>query len=119
MRKFFSVIFFLTALLISSCSYEAIEPEKPEVTDSMVSYSKTIFPLVTTQCNSIGGCHESGSQDGDFTTYEGLKKTAANGTLLNRVVTVQDMPKISSGLTLTNEERSYFSTWIKQGFPNN
>jgi hypothetical protein len=109
----------LFVLILSSCTYVAVEPAKVEVPDSVISYSKTILPLTTSQCSSTGGCHENGSQDGDFTTYDGLKEKAVDGTLLNRVVTIKDMPQIGSGLTLTDQERSYFAAWIKQGFPNN
>jgi hypothetical protein len=118
MRTIFLVIV-CTCFVFSSCTYESVEPKTDVVvTDSVILYSKTIAPLVTAQCNNTG-CHESGSQDGDFTTYDGLKEKAEDGTLHKRVVTVKDMPQIGSGFTLTDEERGYFAAWIKQGFPNN
>jgi hypothetical protein len=118
MTKLFFGICFLS-ILFSSCTYESVEPVKHEITDSVISYSKTIAPLVAAQCSSGSGCHESGSQDGDFTTYDGLKDKAVDGSLLNRVVTIKDMPQDGSGFVLTDQERDYFASWIKQGFPNN
>jgi hypothetical protein len=110
--------FCFTCIILSSCMYESAEPEKIPVTDSSVSYSKKIAPIVSAQCNSTG-CHESGAQFGDFTMYDGLKEKASDGSLLNRVVKVKDMPQLGSGFTLTDEERGYFAAWIQQGFPNN
>lgn len=120
MTKFIFAAGGLMCLLFSSCTYEAVEPSKTVVvTDSLISYSKTIEPLVTAQCSSALGCHESGSQDGDFTTYNGVKEMCDNGKMLKRVVTLKDMPQVGSGFDLTDEERGYFASWIKQGYPNN
>jgi uncharacterized membrane protein len=115
-------LFFIGALSVFSfvsCTYESIEPAKTVIPDSIISYSKTIQPLVTTQCSSGTGCHESGSQDGDYTTYDGLKEKAEDGTLQNRVVILKDMPQAGTSYKLTDQERSYFAAWIKQGFQNN
>ena len=89
-----------------------------QVTDSVISYSKVIAPLVSSSC-SVTGCHDNGSLSGDYTKYDGLKESAIDGSLLNRVVTLKDMPMDGSGYTLTDAERGYFAAWIKQGFPNN
>ena len=118
MLRIFFIIGFLSVFL-SACTYESVEPKAiVVVTDSVISYSKTIVPLVTTQCNDIG-CHDSGSQDGDFTNYTGVQGKASDGSLLKRVVTLKDMPQGGSGFTLTDKERGYFEAWIKQGFPDN
>lgn len=119
MRKLFFVVG-SAIIFLSSCDYESVEPKTEIViTDSIISYSKTIKPLVTTQCSGSVGCHESGSQDGDFTDYDGLKDKASDESLLKRVVTIKDMPKRNLGFDLTDQERSYFAAWIRQGFPNN
>jgi len=115
MNKFLCVGIVLISAF-SSCTYESVEPTKIEVKDTVVSYSKTIVPLLTTQCN-LSGCHEGGSPDGDFTAYAGVKEKANGGSLYNRVVTLKDMPK--AGFTLTDQERAYFAQWINQGALNN
>lgn len=119
MRKLFFAIASL-GFIFSSCTYESVEPKSEVViTDSVITYSKVIAPLAAAQCSKGSGCHESGSQDGDFTSYNGLKDKASDGSLLKRVVTIKDMPQLGSGYTLTEVERGYFEAWIKQGFPNN
>lgn len=107
--------------MLESCTYENVEPAKTEVKDTVITYSKTILPLITTQCggNNASGCHEVGSQDGDFSTYDGLKEKADDGSLVKKVIVLKDMPKAGSGFTLTDQERSYFEAWVKQGALNN
>ena len=48
---------------------------------------------------------------------DGLKEKANNGSLYKRVVSLKDMPK--GGYALTDQERTYFATWINQGASNN
>ncbi len=119
MRKVFFAICCTSSLMVQSCAYESVEPVKVQVTDSIISYSKTIAPLTAAQCSSSTGCHESGSQDGDFTTYDGLKEMAKGGSLYNRVVKEKDMPQIGSSYKLTDVERGLYAAWIQQGFQNN
>jgi uncharacterized membrane protein len=119
MKKLFFVTSCMVCCAFQACTYESVEPENVVVTDSVISYSKIIAPLTIAQCSSSKGCHESGSQDGDFTIYDGLKEKAANGTLYNRVVKLKDMPQKGSGYQLTDAERDLYNTWIAQGFANN
>jgi hypothetical protein len=119
MRRFFFVACCTLCWMGQSCKYESVEPEKVTVTDSTISYSKIIAPLTAAQCSSVSGCHESGSQDGDFTTHAGLKEKAVNGTLYNRVVKIKDMPQAGSKYKLTDQERGFYAAWIAQGSPNN
>jgi uncharacterized membrane protein len=119
MRKLLFVACCISCWVLSSCRYESVEPVKVAVTDSVISYSRTIAPLTAAQCGSSKGCHESGSKDGDFTTYTGLKEQAAKGALYDRIVKIKDMPQVGSGYKLTDAERSVYGAWIAQGFPNN
>jgi uncharacterized membrane protein len=117
MRKLF-VTCCIMSWMLASCTYESVEPQKVNVTDSVISYAKTIAPLTAAQCSSAKGCHESGSVDGDFTTYAGLKAKAEKGALYNRIVKLKDMPA-GSAYKLTDAERNFYGAWIAQGFPNN
>jgi hypothetical protein len=116
-------LFFVTCCIIcwgwASCTYESVEPVKVVVTDSVISYSKTIAPLTAAQCSTGKGCHESGSKDGDFTSYASLKEEAGKGALYERIVKLKDMPQVGSSYKLTDAERSVYGAWIAQGFPNN
>lgn len=112
---FFTIIIGIFA--IESCTFEKVEPAKLPIVDTAVSYSITIVPIVNAQCIS---CHcAGGSGNGDFTTYIGIKAKVDNGSLYNRIVTLKDMPMIGSGYTLTDAERTKFSSWINQGGKNN
>ncbi len=118
MNKLFfaSIIFSVSAF--QSCTYESVEPKRDDlVIDSLISYSRTIAPLTKDRCES---CHGSGSPDGDFSNYTGLKSVAGvGGQLYDRVVSKKDMPQIGSGIILSDVERKYYEAWIKQGAPNN
>lgn len=119
MAKSFLVICSMICCVLQSCTYESVEPVKVAITDSVISYANTIAPLTIAQCSSNNGCHESGSQDGDFTKYEGLKKTAAAGSLYDRVIKLKDMPQVGSAYKLSDTERGFYATWIAQGAQNN
>lgn len=84
-------------------------------TEVNAAYSASIKPLVQSRCLT-SGCHSSGSQNGDFTTYQGLKTVAENGALEDAVIVDKRMPPNNP---LSKEERKKFRCWIDQGAPNN
>jgi len=79
--------------------------------------SKTprISSLTASKCNSAS-CHGSGSSNGDFTAYAGIKPLADNGRLETRVLDLQDMPRNGS---LTSEQLGQFKCWLDDGAPDN
>ena len=79
------------------------------------TYSSDIFPLVSAKCNS-SGCHSAGSSRGDFTTYQGLKVKADNGSLEKSVLLDKDMPPSGA---LSQDERNKIKCWLNNGSPNN
>ncbi len=78
-------------------------------------YSSSIKPIIEGNCLS-SGCHNSGSVNGDFTTYAGLKAKADNGTLDNRVIQNKSMPP--SG-TLHIDNLKKIKCWLNSGALNN
>jgi len=114
MKKIIIAIFVL-GLAYQSCTFIVAVPAKTAASDTLVSYSRTIAPLDSIQCN---GCH-SGSAPGDFTTYAGIKQKADNTTLKARIVTLKNMPTPGSGFTLTDAQRNEYAAWIEQGALNN
>lgn len=78
-------------------------------------YNANVKPILSGNCLS-SGCHNSGSANGDFTTYAGLKAKADNGSLNNRVVEQRNMPP--SGALSTDNLKS-IKCWINSGSPNN
>ncbi len=107
------VLFFL-----SSCTFE--KGELPVVgfkCDSTVHYHPTIDSLISLNCSTTPGCHiHGGTGNGDFTNYSGLKDKVDNGSLLNRVVTLKNMP--SAG-PLSDADINKIHCWIIQGGLNN
>jgi hypothetical protein len=78
-------------------------------------YSANIKPIIDGNCLS-SGCHNTGSVNGDFTTYSGLKAKADNGTLDNRVIQNKSMPP-SGSLSMDNLKK--IKCWLNSGSPNN
>ena len=109
------VLFFgmVAYFLISSCrknEYKNIDCNKISA-----KYSSDIFPLVSAKCNS-SGCHATGSSRGDFTTYQGLKAKADNGTLEKTVLVNKTMPPSGA---LSQDDRNKIKCWLNNGAPNN
>ncbi len=81
-----------------------------------VSFAGDILPIVNNSC-AIVGCHvQGGLGNGLFENYDQVKTKVDNGSLYQRVVVVQDMPKVG---TLTPCQIQYIQQWIGEGAPNN
>ena len=79
------------------------------------NYTSSIKPIIEGHCLS-SGCHNSGSVNGDFTTYEGLKAKADNGTMDSRVIKDKSMPP-SGALHIDNLKK--IKCWLSSGALNN
>lgn len=111
-KIFFSVLTLL--ILMESCKKE----KKEDVIDCSgvsPSYNSDVMPIINANCLS-SGCHNTGSSNGDYTSYSGLKAVASSGTLESRVVTNKTMPATSP---LSLEDRKKIKCWINSGSPNN
>ncbi len=80
-----------------------------------ITYSRHIVPIVSSSC-TFTDCHDAGSSNGDYTTYDGLKAKAVNNTLRSRVLVIGDMPKAGS---ITVIQRQEIKCWLNNGAPNN
>ena len=107
------VILFISFVFILSCK----KNKKDQVNCSGVSatYNTDVKPIVTANCN-MSACHNSGSSNGDFTSYAGLKNKADNGTLKSRVVDQKNMPPSGA---LSTDNINKINCWISAGAPNN
>jgi hypothetical protein len=103
-------------LSLYACTKEKGVPEPTTVvcTDT-ISYSTDIAPIMNANCTS-GGCHDSGSGNGDYTGYAGLKIDADNSKLINRVVVLKNMPP---GGALPDSLIAKINCWVEQGALNN
>ena len=109
-------IFFIAALITlvySSCTFENAEPMSTECL-AAVSYSTDIDTIISVKC---GGCHGTGSLDGNLTDYAVLKTKIESGIFKTRVFVNKDMPQ--GGPALPEDELSKLKCWIEQGALNN
>lgn len=78
-------------------------------------YSSNIKPIIEANCLS-SGCHNSGSVNGDFTTYDGVKVKVDNGSIDNRVIQQKNMPPTGS---LSMDQLKKIKCWLNSGALNN
>jgi hypothetical protein len=101
------------AIYFSSCQKD--EYKDLDCTTISAGYNASIKPIINANCLG-GGCHNTGSLNGDFTTYAGLKAKADDGSLNKRVLQDKDMP--ASG-ALPLDQRKQIKCWLENGALNN
>ena len=90
--------------------------KKPKCDGSNPTYSSTIKSIIDGNCNS-SGCHNTGSSNGSFTTYTGLKPYLDNGSFKREVLEDQTMPEGSA--KLSKDELNKLQCWSENGYPEN
>lgn len=83
------------------------------------SYSKTVLPIIQRKCL---GCHSANRPGGgiDFSTFEGVQKTAENLSLLSAILHAPDFKAMPlGGEKLPPCEIEAIRLWINQGALNN
>jgi len=112
-REYIFSLMMVMILFQSSCKKNDLD----DVNCSEVSstYTSNVRPIINTKCVSAG-CHDQGSQNGDYTSYSGIKVTADKGSLKVRVLDDRDMPLSGS---LSFEELKKIKCWLDSGSPNN
>lgn len=99
----------MTCLLIEACKKD--DYKDLDCNSINATYLSDVKPII--QANCLGsGCHNSGSSNGDFTEYKGLKGKANNGSLNKRVLEKKDMP---SGGSLSLDDRKKIKCWLNSG----
>lgn len=113
MKRVFLILTF-TSFLLGSCTFENAKPMSTECL-APVSYSTDIDTIISAKC---GGCHGTGSLNGDLTDYAVLKTKVESGVFKVRVLDVsKDMPQ--GGPALPEDELRKLKCWIEQGALNN
>ncbi|MBK8702317.1 MAG: hypothetical protein IPN33_01015 [Saprospiraceae bacterium] len=84
-----------------------------------VTYNLSVKPILQNYCN---GCHSGGSPSGNisYSTYNGVKTTVDNGTLVGSIDHAQGyvaMPQNTSKLSACNI--AIIKKWVSDGAPNN
>jgi mono/diheme cytochrome c family protein len=117
----FTAGFFLLGL--SSCFYDKadlIYPQQTTCDTATITYSGTVAPILTANCN---GCHGGAAAAGagiKLDTYASLSTWVTNGRLLNSMLhngQASPMPKGGSKLDACTLNK--VSAWITKGAANN
>lgn len=88
----------------------------PSVCDSIsIKYAADVEPIMHTNCAISSSCHGGSTVNGNFFTYDGLKPSAANGKVRERVIEKKDMPPGG----LPDSLIQIIDCWLKDGYPNN
>lgn len=101
------LILSLGVILLFSC-----KKASEECMDTKYTYNADTKSIIDNNCNT-SGCHNSGSSNGDFTTYAKLKPFLKNDKFENRVFIVGDMPKDS---LMTFKDKSVLQCWMEKGY---
>jgi hypothetical protein len=113
---------FCLALVLSSftaCYYDVESELYPSNAGSsscdtiVATYNVVVKPLIAKNC-AITGCHISGTQLPDLSSYNGLK--AAIERVKTRALTEKSMPP-SGAISICDQQ--YLQNWINAGSNNN
>ncbi len=104
-------------ITLASCAWDNEEDlyGKIDCPPGGVSFSKTIQPLINTNC-AVSGCHVGGQQFPPLQTYDQIYEVR------NRVKAQTSdgvMPPESSGNSLTPNEIDLIACWVDAGAPEN
>ncbi|MES2691349.1 MAG: c-type cytochrome domain-containing protein [Bacteroidota bacterium] len=98
---------------------------KKDAYDTVISFTKTIMPLMTANCN-FQGCHGNGSKAGkvDLHTYEAtmntvVKHQASKSLLYLSLIKPDPVRRMPPAGALHAYRIDYFKKWIEQGALNN
>ncbi len=93
-----------------------LQPKPVNACDS-VTFSDSVQPIINANC-ATSGCHDTGSPDGDFTAYAGVKAKVDNGSFEARTIIGTPTPMPATGL-LPETELTKLKCWLAAGAPNN
>lgn len=118
-----------SALVISVLFISIIACRKktdlPESDCSRISpqWSSDIVPLLAKYCtdSSFGGCHQSGSQYGDWTEYDQFKYKVDGGHVEEHCLEKDEMPPVytKGPRPLKASEKQMLRCWIENGAKEN
>lgn len=111
------IVLIVFSMAAFSCTKAIIdEGAIPEPIDGAIKFDPDIQNIVFNHCVTChGGAAPSANLD--LTTYQNVRSSAENGTLLNRVEDSAN-PMPPNGL-LSLEQRQAIAKWAEDGFPEN
>lgn len=104
-------LFFLTA---TSCKKDD-DKFTPMCDGSNPTYNGEIKAIIDANCTA-SGCHNAGSSNGAWTSYQNMKPVLDNGKFEKQVLIDQTMPKNSS---LSESTLNTIQCWVDNGYPEN
>ncbi len=113
------IIMLLVSAAFGGCYYDNEEELYPfSFCDTQnVTWSGTIQPIIQSRC-AIPGCHVTGAQSPNLTTYAGVKSQADAGRIQARVIDRSPSAMPPSG-ALPSCELLAISAWLAAGAPEN
>jgi hypothetical protein len=124
MNKVVFVVFVSFSILFSCSSDNSTGPSTGpstgivDCTAPAPKFGADVNPIIQTSC-ALSGCHDSGSRDGDYTSYAGVKNAADNGRLRSQIISGSMPPSNTKGpKTLSQREIQQVICWIGEGAKN-
>ena len=103
-------------LIASWIKQGAIDNTCDDCDSTVFTYADRVEPLITQNCATSVSCHGSGSGNGDYTSYGGLKAKVDIGAFELRVLRNLNMPPAAP---LPECDRIILQKWLDDGALNN
>jgi len=104
------IFIFTITIVMLSCKKVSLICEDAEYT-----YDTDVKMIIEQRCNNAG-CHDAGSINGEFTSYEKLEIFLKNGKFNKHVFVDKDMPKND---TLSFDQKVVLQCWFENGYEEN
>lgn len=100
------------SVLTFACNKSTTTASSNITCDGSTTYTATAKTIITSNC-ATSGCHASGSSNGDFSTYAGLKPYLSNGSFYQEVITTKNMPR---GFSLSTDNYNALYCWANNNY---
>lgn len=118
MRKVVALVFMVMSLLVFTTCKKDIGPNDAYACENLPhAWTADVQPIINTYC-AISGCHDASFPNANYTTYQGIKDKADNGSLYNRLFNLANMPPATAPQP-SSLELQKIRCWIEDGAPQN
>lgn len=112
--KRLTIIGFVVLTAVSLLTVSACKKTAATCDGSSPTYEAGMKEIINSNCSN-SSCHGSGSVNGDFTTFSGLKPFLDNGKFKSEVLDKQSMPKGSA--KLSSSQLGKIACWKDNNYP--
>ena len=113
MRKLNWVV--LLAMLTHGASCKQQTSSRVPCNGTSPTWNSKVLDIVATNCWG-SSCHGTGANNGDYTTYSGIKPDLLSGSFARQVLDDRFMPQ---GAILPDTILAVLHCWVEKGFPEN